>query len=65
MNLTIYPAPADPNGPFQAQIDLIKASGAAYDSQSKTWWLPVNAESLSSDVLNPLFKTAKDYGTPH
>ena len=63
MRLTIYPAPMNPREAFQAQIELIKQSGAAYDGGSQAWWLYLTRETVRADTLNPLFQAAREYGT--
>lgn len=53
------------DGPdFNAQTDLIKSSGAGFDSYSRTWRLPLE-RALTGDRpgLEVLFEAARNYGT--
>jgi hypothetical protein len=60
--LRIIVQPADPDD-FRRQVDLIKASGAQYDSGSKTWQHTLTSDSLRASTLNPLFQAAMEYRT--
>jgi hypothetical protein len=62
-DLIISSKPID--GPdFSEQTNLIKASGAAFDSYTKTWWLPLERALIGDEpALEILFRAARDYGT--
>jgi hypothetical protein len=40
-----------------------KLAGAQFDGSTKTWSRTLTLESLTPDVLNPLFQAAMDYHT--
>jgi hypothetical protein len=62
VRLRIVAQPAEPDE-FRDQVALIKASGAQFDGSTKTWSRTLTLESLTPDVLNPLFQAAMDYHT--
>ncbi len=62
VNLRIVAQQAEPDE-FSAQVTLIKSSGAQFDGRTKTWSHNLTLESLTPDVLNPLFQAAMDYRT--
>jgi hypothetical protein len=49
---------------FDAQLDLIRSTGAGWDSGTKMWrlWLGTDLEA-DADRLTALFRAARDYGT--
>jgi hypothetical protein len=49
---------------WNAQLDLVRASGATYDRDRETWWLVLDAElSAHAKELVPLMAAARDHGT--
>ena len=62
VRLRIVTQPAEPDE-FRDQVALIKASGAQFDGRTKTWSHTLTLESLTPDVLNPLFQAAMEYHT--
>lgn len=60
--LRIVPTPAA--GPrWQAQLDLIRASGAVYDAQAHLWWLSLSTSAPDWAALQTLFTAAREHQT--
>jgi hypothetical protein len=62
VRLAIESRAAEPKR-FSRQVDLIKSSGAIYDSDTKTWTCIVTDQNLAARVLEPLFQAAREHGT--
>lgn len=62
IRLRIVAQSAEPEE-FQDQVALIKASGASYDPNNKTWTRTLTSETLTASTLNPLFQAAVEYNT--
>jgi hypothetical protein len=62
VRLRIVAQQAEPDE-FSHQVALIKSSGAQFDGRTKTWSRILTPESLTPDILNPLFQAAMDYHT--
>jgi hypothetical protein len=49
---------------FDAQLELIKSTGAGWDSMAKTWVLWLGADmARDAEALTTLFEAARSYGT--
>lgn len=49
---------------FDAQLELIKSTGAEWDSGAKTWALWLGADmARDAKALTTLFEAARSYGT--
>ncbi|WP_018503849.1 hypothetical protein [Parafrankia discariae] len=60
--LRIVPAPASPHR-WQAQLDLIHDSGAAYDESDRCWYLTLTEDRIAPGLLDTLFRAAADFRT--
>lgn len=48
---------------FNAQVGLIRSSGAWYDRDRKAWFVHLPLGTPLAATLNPLFEAAARYGT--
>ncbi|CUU61284.1 hypothetical protein Ga0074812_1752 [Parafrankia irregularis] len=60
--LRIVPAPASPRR-WQAQLDLIHDSGAAYDESDRCWYLTLTEDHGAPGTFDALFRAAADFRT--